>query len=154
MKEKLDLIFKALALLVLGLAAFTYFESRDVGRYAYLVLPAGRSLDLNYIHNQAKRGQPTYNSYMRNQGVGSWELNLAAFLVLALACHGELARRRPAPQHLTAFYMWMSAGGVIGVGAAPIDSGLVVGAQGAFTITLPQIGGSPANYLVSITGTP
>ena len=35
MKEKLDLIFKALALLVLGLAAFTYFESRDVGRYAY-----------------------------------------------------------------------------------------------------------------------
>ncbi len=32
----------------------------------------------------------------------------------ALVCHGELARRRPAPRHLTAFYMWMSAGGMVG----------------------------------------
>ncbi len=29
-------------------------------------------------------------------------------------CHGELARRRPAPKYLTAFYLWMSAGGMIG----------------------------------------
>ena len=29
-------------------------------------------------------------------------------------CHGELALRRPAPQYLTSFYLWMSAGGVIG----------------------------------------
>jgi hypothetical protein len=29
-------------------------------------------------------------------------------------CHGELAQRRPAPRHLTAFYMWISAGGMIG----------------------------------------
>ncbi len=29
-------------------------------------------------------------------------------------CHGELARTRPGPRHLTAFYLWMSAGGVIG----------------------------------------
>ena len=41
-------------------------------------------------------------------------LHLAAFFVSALVCHGELARRRPAPRHLTAFYMWMSAGGMIG----------------------------------------
>jgi hypothetical protein len=40
--------------------------------------------------------------------------NIAAFFVTALVCHGELARRRPAPRHLTAFYMWMSAGGVVG----------------------------------------
>ena len=31
-----------------------------------------------------------------------------------MVCHGELSRSRPAAQHLTAFYMWMSAGGVIG----------------------------------------
>jgi hypothetical protein len=37
-----------------------------------------------------------------------------AFFVLALMCHGELAKTRPAPQHLTAFYMWMSLGGMIG----------------------------------------
>ena len=41
-----------------------------------------------------------------------------AFFVTALVCHGELARRRPAPRHLTAFYMWMAAGGMIGGVAA------------------------------------
>ena len=41
-------------------------------------------------------------------------VHIGIFFVLALVCHGELARRRPAPQHLTAFYMWMSAGGMIG----------------------------------------
>jgi len=41
-------------------------------------------------------------------------LHVGVFFVCALACHGELARRRPAPRYLTSFYMWMSAGGVIG----------------------------------------
>ncbi len=40
--------------------------------------------------------------------------HILAFFVAALVCHGELARRRPASRHLTAFYMWMSAGGMIG----------------------------------------
>ena len=35
-------------------------------------------------------------------------------------CHGELARRRPAPNYLTAFYLWMSAGGMIGGIAAAL----------------------------------
>src|ERR1043165_250533 len=41
-------------------------------------------------------------------------LNVATFFVVTMVCHGELARSRPSAQHLTAFYMWMSAGGVIG----------------------------------------
>jgi len=41
-------------------------------------------------------------------------VHLGAFFVIALLCHGELARRRPAPQFLTAFYMMVSAGGMIG----------------------------------------
>src|SRR5207253_10960785 len=41
-------------------------------------------------------------------------LNLGAFFVTALVCHGELAKRRPPAEHLTAFFMWMSAGGMIG----------------------------------------
>ena len=41
-------------------------------------------------------------------------VHVAVFFVCALVCHGELARRRPAPRYLTSFYMWMSAGGVIG----------------------------------------
>jgi len=41
-------------------------------------------------------------------------LHLLVLFVCALLCHGELARRRPAPRHLTAFYLWISAGGMIG----------------------------------------
>jgi hypothetical protein len=48
-------------------------------------------------------------------------LNILTFFLCAMVCHGELARRRPAPRHLTAFYMWMSAGGMIG----GISAGLI-----------------------------
>jgi hypothetical protein len=37
-----------------------------------------------------------------------------ALLVVALVCHGELARDRPSTRHLTEFYLWMSVGGVLG----------------------------------------
>ncbi len=55
-------------------------SNQFVGRFAYLILPAGKTLDLNFIHNQAKRGIPNSDGFHRNQGVGSWEINLAAFL--------------------------------------------------------------------------
>ena len=35
-------------------------------------------------------------------------------LLVALACHGELARSRPASRHLTEFYLLLSVGGVLG----------------------------------------
>ena len=41
-------------------------------------------------------------------------LHLATFFLVALACHGELARTRPAAAHLTEFYLLMSAGGALG----------------------------------------
>ncbi|HEY6257362.1 MAG TPA: fused MFS/spermidine synthase [Xanthobacteraceae bacterium] len=41
-------------------------------------------------------------------------LHCAAFFVNALVCHGELARQRPAARHLTIFYLWIAAGGMIG----------------------------------------
>ncbi|XXF80775.1 fused MFS/spermidine synthase [Myxococcaceae bacterium GXIMD 01537] len=31
-----------------------------------------------------------------------------------MVCHGELYRLRPAPRHLSAFYLWVSVGGVLG----------------------------------------
>jgi hypothetical protein len=40
--------------------------------------------------------------------------HLAAFFVIALACHGELARRRPPSRHLTTFYLALAFGGMIG----------------------------------------
>ncbi|HEX7862016.1 MAG TPA: hypothetical protein VF773_16910 [Verrucomicrobiae bacterium] len=59
--------------------------NRFVGRLAYLVLPAGKTLDLNFIHNQVNGTEDrldittTGNSFSRSQGVGPWEINLAAF---------------------------------------------------------------------------
>jgi hypothetical protein len=58
-----------------------------VARYAFIALPIGNTLDLNAIHNQAMTRAVNPNAathvsdgYYRNQGVGSWEINLAAFL--------------------------------------------------------------------------
>ena len=41
-------------------------------------------------------------------------LHAVTFFVITMVCHGELSRSRPAARYLTGFYMWMSAGGVIG----------------------------------------
>jgi len=41
-------------------------------------------------------------------------LHLATLFVTAMVCHGELVRRRPAAEHLTEFYVWMSVGGLLG----------------------------------------
>jgi hypothetical protein len=41
-------------------------------------------------------------------------VHMAAFFVLSMACHGELARTRPAARYLTRFYLLMSLGGVLG----------------------------------------
>ncbi len=41
-------------------------------------------------------------------------LHLGALFGVCLVCHGELARDRPAAEHLTAYYLWMSLGGMLG----------------------------------------
>ncbi|WP_436641705.1 fused MFS/spermidine synthase [Microbaculum sp. FT89] len=41
-------------------------------------------------------------------------LNLIGYFVVAMVCHGELVRKRPAASQLTGFYLWMSVGGVLG----------------------------------------
>jgi hypothetical protein len=40
--------------------------------------------------------------------------HLFCFFVIAMACHGELARTRPAAKHLTGFYVALSFGGMLG----------------------------------------
>ncbi len=57
-----------------------------IGRYAYIALPIGKTLDLNFIHNYAKYTASNFppnmpfDGYLRNQGHGPWELNMAALL--------------------------------------------------------------------------
>lgn len=41
-------------------------------------------------------------------------LHLLSFVVTALMCHGELARRRPGAAHLTDFYLCIAVGGALG----------------------------------------
>ena len=63
-------------------------------------------------------------------------LHLLAFFAIALGCHGELARRRPAPATLTEFYLFLSVGGLAG---------------GAFVALLaPQLFDSVLEYPLSI----
>jgi len=40
--------------------------------------------------------------------------HLFAFFIIAMSCHGELARSRPSPAHLTSFYVSLSFGGMLG----------------------------------------
>ncbi len=41
-------------------------------------------------------------------------IHMIAFFVTTMVCHGELAKDRPATEHLTEFYLLMSVGGVVG----------------------------------------
>lgn len=60
-----------------------------ISRWAYIALPIGKTLDLNHIHNYAKYTatnnfpnvmRNNEDGFMRNQGYGPWEFNLAGLL--------------------------------------------------------------------------
>jgi hypothetical protein len=53
-------------------------NNKFLARYAFIAVPAD-NIDLNYSHNQAQTAALN-DGYFRNQGAGSWEINLAAFL--------------------------------------------------------------------------
>ena len=62
-------------------------NNKFLSRYAFVAMPSGNTLDINAIHNQtitrtvnSASTPAASDGYFRNQGVGSWELNLAAFL--------------------------------------------------------------------------
>ena len=57
-------------------------NNRFHGRFSFFVLPAGKTLDVNFIHNMASAVQVPGigGNYFRNQGFGPWEINLGGFL--------------------------------------------------------------------------
>ena len=48
------------------------------------------------------------------RGRAGYALHLLTFFICALACHLQLAGRRPTPSRLTEFYVWIAAGGALG----------------------------------------
>ena len=46
----------------------------------------------------------------------------AALWVWCMYLHGELARRKPSPEHLTSFYLMMSLGGAVGAAAVAVGA--------------------------------
>ncbi|QVL32165.1 fused MFS/spermidine synthase [Telmatocola sphagniphila] len=41
-------------------------------------------------------------------------IHLITFFLICLLCHGVLAKDRPTPDHLTAYFLWIALGGVLG----------------------------------------
>jgi len=54
-------------------------------------------------------------------------INLAAFFVACMVCHGELARLHPHPSHLTGYFLMIAVGGALG--------GLFVGVVAPYAFT-------------------
>jgi hypothetical protein len=61
-----------------------------------------------------------------------------ALLAGCMVCHGELYRLRPSPRHLSAFYLWVSAGGVLG--------GIIV------SLVAPRVASTYAEYPLALVG--
>jgi len=62
-------------------------NNRFISRYAYVAIPISKTLDINYVHNQARnpkkqggRLDQFGRDFNRDQGIGTWEINLASFL--------------------------------------------------------------------------
>src|SRR2546422_176770 len=67
-------------------------------------------------------------------------LHLAVFFVAAMVCHGELAKDRPPPTHLTEFYLWLSVGGVLGGVLNALVAPLVFDTVAEYPLTLVLLG--------------
>jgi hypothetical protein len=58
-------------------------SNQFIARYAFIALPIGQTMDINYIHNVANfavNGGTPDQGFRRDQGAGTWEINLGAFL--------------------------------------------------------------------------
>ena len=123
----------ALAFVPSGLlVAFTGYLTADLASVPFLwVIPLALFL-VTFILAFRERSLPSHQLLLKAQpllvagaflaqsalGDGGWLLTVAigfgAFFVTAMVCHRELYDLRPAPRHLTEFYVWISLGGVLG----------------------------------------
>ncbi len=75
---------------------------------------------------------------------GEWLLlvvtNLTAFALTALLCHQRLAGRRPPPDRLTEFYLWISLGGVLGGAFTALVAPVLFNAVWEYPLVLVLVG--------------
>jgi hypothetical protein len=123
-----------------------------IGRYAFMALPIGKTLDLNFIHNYARYVGPdpiglspsmTSDGFIRDEGVGSWELNLAAFLdALSPAMYQTNASLPLGPYTYLVGY---DVGSVSNSGGAFDDASQILGFRYGHNMAYPN-----ANYPFSL----
>jgi hypothetical protein len=67
-----------------------------------------------------------------------WQLtvHLSTLFVVAMVCHGELARERPPTRYLTEYYLWLSVGGVLGGFVNAVVAPLLFTTVAEFPLTL------------------
>jgi SAM-dependent methyltransferase len=74
-----------------------------------------------------------------NEGLWTMSLLLAVLFFGSWLCHADLARSRPAPERLTAFYLWISVGGALGSLLTNIVAPLVFSSVAEFPISLALV---------------
>jgi len=84
-------------------------------------------------------------------------LHLLTLFVTAMVCHGELVRHRPPAEHLTEFYLWMSAGGLLGGVFCVLIAPVVFNSVLEYPLVLvlacllrPESGGGLRRYLIDV----
>jgi hypothetical protein len=104
----LRLIWVPLAFVLLYAAAMPDDFSSAVSNLAMTVIKAG------HLVTQFKATSPNISWDVAPNF--HWQIGLVccAMFVGCMVCHGELARLKPDPAHLTEFYLVMSAGGALG----------------------------------------
>jgi hypothetical protein len=81
------------------------FSTRPVVRHSWMVRAEPHVLVILAV--------PIFWS-LRLPGLIGISVNFATFFVIAMVCHGELARQRPPAPQLTEFFVWIAVGGLVG----------------------------------------
>lgn len=86
------------------------------------------------------------------------------FFICCMVCHGELAERKPAPRHLTSFYLMLSVGGALGglfaglvapylfISYFELPAGIALCGVLAFLVSLEEPGQTWRQSAVSVSG--
>ena len=101
-------LYAVAAVYYVGFSKFDLFELGHLGPYLQQVL-----IDVGWLV-----GRPKWSESATLEIATSFVVALAFYFtslfLICLLCHGQLARLRPAPRHLTSYYLMIAGGGALG----------------------------------------